>query len=107
MPESDIISIEILGTKLQLRAGERPEAVKKAAMYVREMVHDLRERAPSAPSIQIALLTAINIANELLQVSGQEQASIDQLLEKAQNILAKTDHSGFHYTGSHFKSEFE
>ncbi len=88
--ESDVISVEILGTKLQLRGGDNPEAVRKAAIYVRDMVHELAERAPTAPSVQLALLTAINIANELLQSPGHDQAAMDALLEKANDILAKT-----------------
>ncbi len=103
MPSSsDIIRVEILGTKLQLRAGDNPEAVKKAALYVRDLVHELRERAPSAPSIQLALLTAINVADQLLRMPDQDPAEIDRLLEKANDILSKTGPSP-----TDFKSEFE
>jgi cell division protein ZapA (FtsZ GTPase activity inhibitor) len=88
--ESDIITVEIMGTRLQLRGGEDPERVMCVADYVKEMVEDLANRAPTAPSIQIALLTAINIADELYEVSNDDESEMEEALDRANRILAKT-----------------
>ena len=89
--ESDIITVEIMGTRLQLRGGEDPEGVQHIAEYVRDMVEDLQKRVPTAPSIQIALLTAINIANELYEMNNREEAALEDALIKAKRILSKTN----------------
>ncbi|MBD3267120.1 cell division protein ZapA [bacterium] len=88
--ESDIITVEMLGTRLQLRGGDDPDRVIEVAEYVKELVEDLAQRAPTAPSIQIALLTAINIADELYQASNQSDTAFEEVLDKANHILAKT-----------------
>lgn len=87
--ESDIISVEILGIHLQLRGGDDPERVSYVANYVKEIVEELASRSPAAPSIQIALLSAINIADELYQVSNNEEIALEEAMDKAQRILAK------------------
>ncbi|MGI6455112.1 MAG: cell division protein ZapA [bacterium] len=93
-PDSDIIQVEILGVRLQLRGGDDPERVMQVAEYVREKVHDLAERAPTAPTIQLALLTAINIADDLYQMQeykGPPPEVWNEVLEKAHQILEKTN----------------
>lgn len=90
-PESDIITVEIRGTRLQLRGGDNPEAVRQAGEFVRERVEELAERAPNAPLTQLALLVAMNLANDLLQQSSDEEDAIKAAAEKADRILRKTN----------------
>lgn len=89
--ESDIITVEIMGTRLQLRGGDDPESVQHIAEYVRDMVEDLQKRVPTAPSIQIALLTAVNIANELYELTNRDETAIEDAIIKAKRILSKTN----------------
>lgn len=87
--DPDILIVEILGTRLQLRSGEDPEAVKQACQIVYDQAEDIRKHAPTAPSLQIALMTAINIADELLRVRSGEKV-LESATSKAYNILKKT-----------------
>jgi len=89
--DSDIIQIEILGVRLQLRGGNNPEAVRRAGELVRDRVHELAGRAPSIPPVQLALLTAMNLADELLRHTRREEKATEAALEKANRILAITD----------------
>jgi len=91
--ESDTITVEILGTKLQLRGGDDPDKVRHIAHYVQDCVHELAERAPTVPSLQLALLTAINIADELYaqQEQSQEGKQLRAAIEKANQILDKAE----------------
>lgn len=88
MAESDIIRVEILGTRLQLRGGDNPDAVLRASDLVKTQVEDLAERAPTAPSIQLALLTAINIADQALE-NIENEKRIEKSIQKANQIMAK------------------
>ena len=88
--DPNIITIEILGTRLQLRGGENPDAVRRAAEYVRDRVHELANRAPAIPPIQLVLLTAINIANEVIEQTTQDEEALDSAVQKASRILSKT-----------------
>lgn len=88
-PESDIITIEVLGTRLQLRGGDKPEAVQQAGEYVRELTDELSSRAPTAPPLQIALLVAMNLADELHQLTEKEDKELQSIVEIANRILEK------------------
>lgn len=93
MSDSEIITVEILGTRLQLRGGEDPDTVSRVANYVKERVEEVAERASTKPTLQIALLAAINIAHELYQVMEQDRSdreTLEAALERANRILAKT-----------------
>lgn len=88
MASSDVIKIEILGTKLQLRGGDDPEAVQRASELVKTQVEDLADRAPTAPSIQLALLAAINIADQALG-NHENEEMISRCMKKAKQIDTK------------------
>lgn len=88
--ESDILTVELLGTRLQLRGGENEEAVKQACQLVYDQLETIRKHAPMAPSLQIALMTAINIADQLLREQSGEK-SIHSATRKAYEILQKAD----------------
>ena len=88
--DSEIISIEILGIRLQLRGGDNPSEVRQVAEYVRERAHDLARSTSPTPALKIALLTAIHIADEMLQQSKNDDQLIDSATEKAHQILSKS-----------------
>lgn len=90
--QSDIIKLEIMGTHLQLRGGDDPDAVLKAGALVKEQVDELAAQAPTAPSLQIALLVAINLADELLQ-SSRESGDMDEAVSRVNRILEKVSRS--------------
>lgn len=87
---SDVITIEILGARLQLRGGDHPEDVRMAGEYVRQKVNELAAKAPTAPSLHLALLAAMNIADEYIKMSNQNpDVDLGEAIEKANEILAK------------------
>ena len=87
---SDTINVEILGSKLKLRAGDNPESVKRAAATVKETVEALAKNAPTAPSLQVVLLAAINLADELFQAQ-QNQSMLEEAVQKANEIISKAE----------------
>jgi len=91
--ESEIITVEILGTRLHLKSRNDPDAVMQACQMVHEQAEEIRKHAPTAPSLQIALMTAINIADELMREQNGRKV-IDNAARKAYSILKKTASAG-------------
>ena len=81
-----------LGTHLQLRSGENPDAVRKAGALVKERIDELAAQAPAAPSLKVALLVAINLADELMQ-SVRDDSDMDEAVSRANRILEKVSSS--------------
>ncbi len=90
--DSEVISVDILGTTLQLRGGDDPEKVRRVCSYVRDCVEKVTDQAPTMPSVKAALYAAINIADDLLEQTEQMGSTIETASEKAYKILDKTGH---------------
>lgn len=88
--ESDIIEVSILGEELQLRGGDQPEEVRRAANMVKETAESLAEKAPKAPPLQVIILAAINLADELHQARDC-QKTMESAVQKANEIIAKAE----------------
>lgn len=88
--KSDIITVEILGTQLQLRGGDDPERVRQACRYVGESIDKITEQAPTMSSIKVALYAAIDMADDLLAHTKEMKTTIEDASGKAIKILEKT-----------------
>lgn len=89
--DSNIITVEILGVRLQLRGGDHPQAVRQVCEYVRARVQEIANHSPTASALQIALLAAINIADDLRHAQSRDEM-LEAAAEKAGQILDKTIH---------------
>jgi len=89
--DPNIITVEILGVRLQLRGGDNPQAVRQVCEYVRARVQEIAGHSPTASALQVALLAAINIADDLRHAQYRDEV-IEAAAEKAGQILDKTIH---------------
>lgn len=87
---SDVIEVSILGEELQLRGGSQPEVVRRAAEMVKEIAESLAEKAPKAPALQLIILAAINLADELYNAQSCEKR-MKAAMQKANEIIAKAE----------------
>jgi len=64
--ESKSVKVKIFGTEYPLR-GESEEMTKQVAKYVDEMIHNVHEKIPEQSPLTIAVLSALNITEELFR----------------------------------------
>ena len=67
------IKVKIFGSEYPLR-GESEELTKKVAGYVDEMVNTIHEKIPEQPPLTIAVLSALNITEELFKEKERNQS---------------------------------
>ena len=60
------VKVKIFGSEYPLR-GETEEMTKKVASYVDEMIHKIYERIPEQPPLTVAVLSALNITEDLFK----------------------------------------
>lgn len=81
------IRVQIFGSEYRIASDADPEHVREVARYIdrkmREVAHTLSLRSIST----IAVLTAVNIADELFKIR-EEDRQIDQLVRDKANQLA-------------------
>jgi cell division protein ZapA (FtsZ GTPase activity inhibitor) len=90
--ESKSIRVRIYGSEYPLRVDDQA-LTTRAAEHLDKMMHDLHAQIPDQPPVTLAVLSALNVSEELFHVNQdsqklnqtveQEVRSMTQLLERA------------------------
>lgn len=62
------VSVKLFGHEYRIRSDADPDAVRRAAAMVDETVARIRSRTGTVDSLEVALLTALNLANQLVSL---------------------------------------
>ena len=85
-------TVEIFGQRLGLRADGDEERVQEIARFVDSRMREVADRSSSVDTVKIAVLTALNIADELFQERETDQdARQERLEEQAERLVLKLD----------------
>lgn len=87
-PDSNLVHVQIFGQTYTVRAGTDPTYVEKLAAYVDSQMMDVSRNAGAVDSVRIAVLAALNIADECFQLKAQEGDSERRAQAKAE-VLAR------------------
>jgi cell division protein ZapA len=83
MAEAHVVSVKIRGHRYPIHSALDAQYVNELAAYVDEK---MRASAPSGDSLRLAVLAALNIADELFRCQDAQQAGHGALTERAQAL---------------------
>jgi cell division protein ZapA len=84
--EKRSVEVEIFGQRYTLKS-EYPEAqVKQVADYVDGKMREVAKGTASVDSLHIAILTALNIAQDYLQEKGSQAELLQRIKDKAERL---------------------
>jgi len=86
MSDDAVISVEIHGQRYPIRSTLDQEYVARLASYVDEKMRAATESSPSGDTLRLAVLTALNIADELFRCRAGTRAGNGELPERAGEI---------------------
>jgi cell division protein ZapA len=81
-PDGNLIPITIRVQQYPIRTSLDPEYVVRLAAFVDEKMHAASESTPSGDSMRLAVLTALNIADELFRCRDAVDQRNGQLAER-------------------------
>lgn len=84
--EKRSIEVEIFGNRYTLKTEFPEEQVKRVAAYVDGKMREVAEGTKSVDSLHIAILTALNIAQDYLQERGNAEQLLQQIEEKTDRL---------------------
>jgi cell division protein ZapA len=85
-------TVEIFGTRLGLRSDGDAERLEELARFVDSRMREVADRSSSVDTVKIAVLTALNIADELFQERETDQdARQERLEEQAERLVTKIE----------------
>ncbi len=82
MPEPRVIHVEVLGQRYPIRSTLDARYVHELAMYVDVKMRAATEASPSSDALGLAVLSALNIADELFRVRDSQKSSRGELAER-------------------------
>jgi cell division protein ZapA len=85
-------TVEIFGQRLGLRADGDASRLQELAGFVDSRMREVADRSSSVDTVKIAVLTALNIADELFQERESDQDSRQKRMEEqAERLVLKLE----------------
>ena len=88
------VSDRIRGREFRIRSGEDPKALQRIARYVDETMQRVEQRTGTVDSQDVALLTALNLAREVVEVRdasaerGADPARLRGIIELVESAIS-------------------
>ena len=78
-----VLSVEIAGQRYPIRSGLDAEYVSRLATYVDDKMRAAGDSTPTSDTLRLAVLAALNIADELFRCRDSTLARDGELAERA------------------------
>ena len=86
MAETRVIPVDIGGQRYPIRTSLDAEYVARLAAYVDEKMRAASDSTPTGDPLRVAVLTALNIADELFRSRDVNRLRSGALAERAQEL---------------------
>lgn len=86
-----VIPVEIQGLRYPIRSTLDPAYVARLASYVNEKMRAVGDSAPTDDSLRLAVLAALNIADELFRYRDTTETRQGELAERAGELERMLD----------------
>ena len=83
MSQNAVVTVEIAGQRYPIRSGLEPAYVIELAAYVDQKMRVATESAPASDMMGLAVLVALNLADEYVRARQQSSSAHGELNERA------------------------
>jgi cell division protein ZapA len=83
---SSVITVEIAGQRYPIRSGLDERYVTELAAYVDQKMRAASDAAPASDTLGLAVLVALNIADECFRARAQQSEAHGELNERAMRL---------------------
>ena len=86
-----VTAVKIFNQTYQVSSGDDPEYVKQLARYVDKVMTEVSEKTSAVDSLKVAVLAALNIADESFVARNQLETLDDTVTEKSEEMISLLD----------------
>ncbi len=83
---NQVTSVRIYNQTYQIRSGDDPDYVERLAEYVNERMTEVSELTPTVDSFKVAVLSALNIADEYFSTKEKLNDFEENVREKSEKM---------------------
>ena len=91
--DSSLVSVVIMGQTYKVRAEEDTSYIEELAEFVDTKMNSIAEATGTSEPLKVAILAALNIADELFKSEEREQEIDDELSDRVDALRATLDDS--------------
>ena len=84
---STTIHVEIFGQTYTVKAGADPGYVEELAAHVDAQMHEVSKTAGAVDSVRVAVLAALNIADECFRLRRQVRDADEKAARRAESLV--------------------
>ena len=93
MEDANVIPVEIFGRDYKIRGHADKNYIREMAKYVDDKMKELASSASLPSQDRLAILVALNIADELFQEKAKSSETISAVEQRANRLIALLDES--------------
>jgi len=91
MTDASVTTVQIFGQEYKIRGFEDKSYVEKVAGFVDGRMRELAQGSSSLPPERLAVLAALNIADELFQETKKTSETLVSIEERADAMMSQLD----------------
>lgn len=85
------VTVYILGQKYTLQAASNEDHLLKVAEHLNKRIEEVERSGGTTTTLGTAVLAALNIANELIQLRDQQSNLLKEIEGKAERLLERIE----------------
>ena len=89
--EKNSIKVTIMGTEYALKSDADPQYIQEIASYVDQKIQKLVEGTQLTSQLKIAVLTAVNICDELFRLKRKHDKLVKEIESTSEEITENLD----------------
>lgn len=85
------VEIKLMNQKFNLKTDSDEAYVQRVSDFVNKKIFDVQEKTRSVSSLNVALLTALNIADDYFKMKGKKKDHREEARQKIQELIQWVD----------------
>jgi cell division protein ZapA len=91
MKRESLVEIKVFGQTFTVKSDSEESHIQEVARYVNEKIEEILKKTRTVSSLNVAVLTALNIADDLLKEREKRIALLKEVGMKSKDLVEKID----------------
>lgn len=91
MGRERLVEIKVFGQTYTVKTDAEEDYIQEVAKYVNEKIEEVLRKTKSVSTLNVAILTALNIADDLLREKEKRTALLREVEAKSKDLVEKID----------------
>jgi cell division protein ZapA len=91
MGRERLVEIKVFGQTYTVKTDAEEEYIQEVAKYVNEKMDEVLKKTKTVSTLNVAILTALNIADDLIKEKERRVALLREIEAKSKDLVEKID----------------